>query len=559
MSKNNNGRNEFINKFERVCNLYAERTAVTYLLDGGEKEKYLFSDLREKSLQLAEKLKTSGLYPGDRVAILSALSPFCYISYFSFVYAGLTAVIIDPQLPEQEKDRLLANADIRGIVASEAVYSSYAKRYDNKMPVLHIEDGRVYSESSKRSIMPPTPDPDLDAAAILYSSGTTSQAKGVVIGFEQQIRAIDTDLKFVGTNNIRWLEVYPFFHISGLSSSLAILLNGAEIGLIEEVSAVKLQQAFHNYRPNTFALVPKVYEVLEGKTREAIKAKGALVASVIFTLMRLCGSIRKNLKINLGKLIFTSINRQLFGGKMVFLGVGGGLSNPKTIEFFLQLGYVWFNMYASTEANVPITSTTYKDKYTIRSSGRVDRFPNVQIKINSPNISGEGEILVKSDLLMKGYFRDAELTAAAFDEYGYFKTGDLGYVNKKNELIITGRAKEFIALHNGEKISPEDIERLYAEVAGTVEFACAGVPSKDGSYDTAQLFIEKGGLSDDEQQNIRSRILRFSAHIGNLYQVSGVHFIDKIPVTSIGKVKRFQLKETTFADSAVNSVQKGQV
>ena len=559
MSKNNNGRNEFINKFERVCNLYAERTAVTYLLDGGEKEKYLFSDLREKSLQLAEKLKTSGLYPGDRVAILSALSPFCYISYFSFVYAGLTAVIIDPQLPEQEKDRLLANADIRGIVASEAVYSSYAKRYDNKMPVLHIEDGRVYSESSQRSIMPPTPDPDLDAAAILYSSGTTSQAKGVVIGFEQQIRAIDTDLKFVGTNNIRWLEVYPFFHISGLSSSLAILLNGAEIGLIEEVSAVKLQQAFHNYRPNTFALVPKVYEVLEGKTREAIKAKGALVASVIFTLMRLCGSIRKNLKINLGKLIFTSINRQLFGGKMVFLGVGGGLSNPKTIEFFLQLGYVWFNMYASTEANVPITSTTYKDKYTIRSSGRVDRFPNVQIKINSPNISGEGEILVKSDLLMKGYFRDAELTAAAFDEYGYFKTGDLGYVNKKNELIITGRAKEFIALHNGEKISPEDIERLYAEVAGTVEFACAGVPSKDGSYDTAQLFIEKGGLSDDEQQNIRSRILRFSAHIGNLYQVYGVHFIDKIPVTSIGKVKRFQLKETTFADSAVNSVQKGQV
>ena len=547
MREQRSGRKEFIKKYEQVCDNNAEKMAITYLLDSGDKKLFTYKDLHELSKSLSEKLCKVGLTQGDRVAIISVLSPYCYIAYFAFVYAGLTAVIIDPQLPEQEKDRLLANADIRGIVSSEAVYDNYANHFDKEMPVLNIENGQGFVEKCSATLLP-TSDPDIDAAAILYSSGTTSQAKGVVIGFEQQIRATVVDLEFVGTNDIRWLEVYPFFHISGLSSSLAILFNGAEIGLIENVSAVKLQQAFQSYRPNTFALVPKVYEVFEGKVREAIKEKGAFAESVLLTLMRLCGFIRKHSGLNIGKYLFASVNRQLFGGQMKFLGVGGGLSKPKTIEFFLQLGFVWFNTYASTEANVPITATTYKDRYPLFSSGRVDRFPNVSIKINSPNASGEGEILVQSDLLLKGYFRDPELTSAAFDEYGYFKTGDLGFVNKKNELIITGRAKEFIGLHSGEKVSPEDIERLYTEVITSAPFACAAVPCKAGDFDEAHLFIVIGELSKDEQQDLRKRIMMFSSQTGTLYQISVIHFIDELPTTSVGKVKRFQLKEIALAE-----------
>jgi long-chain acyl-CoA synthetase len=544
-----NGRFELIKRFEQICDRCGEKTAITYLLDNDEKELFSYNNIREQAKLIADRLHTSGLYPGDRIAIISVLSPYCYITYFAFIYAELTAVIIDPQLPLQEKSRLLANADVRGITASRVEYDTYANRFDSEMPVFDIENGILYNESIDRVTQKPTPDPDIDTAAILYSSGTTSQAKGVVIGFEQQLKAAIIDLELVGTSNIQWLEVYPFFHISGLSSSLAILLNSAELGLVENVNATKLQQAFQNYRPNTFALVPKVYEVLEGKIRDAIKSKGAFTENVLLFLMRFSGFLRKNFRLNVGKYLFASVNKQVFGGNMVFLGVGGGLSNPKTIEFFLQLGYKWFNIYASTEANVPITTTTYKDNYPVYSSGRVDRFPNIHIKIHNPNDSGEGEILVKSDLLMKGYFREPELTAAAFDERGYFKTGDIGYINKKNELRITGRAKEFICLHNGEKVSPEDIERIYAEVIEAASYACAGVQNKDSNFDTAQLFIENGDMSQAEIEEMSKRILSFSATIGGNYSISRIHFVSKLPLTSVGKVKRFELQKIALTEN----------
>ncbi|MDR2586501.1 MAG: acyl--CoA ligase [Prevotellaceae bacterium] len=546
MNNSNNGRCNFIKHFEIICDSNKDKTAVTYMLENGDKDLFSFKSLREKSKNLAEKLKGAGLIPGDRVAILSVLSPYCYISYFAFAYAGLTSVIIDPQLPKQEKDRLLENADIRGIITSEAQYEEYTNRFDKDMPVINIKDGCFYS-NIERSPKNPTSDPDIDAAAILYSSGTTSQAKGVVIGFEQQLKAIFLDLEFVGTNKIRWLEVYPFFHISGLSSSLAILLNGAEIGLIENVSAVKLQQAFQKYRPNTFALVPKVFEVFEGKIKDAINTKGHFVAGILFALMKLSGFTRKHFNVNIGKKLFRSVNKQVFGGNMIYLGVGGGLSNPKTIEFFYQLGYVWFNMYASTEANVPITSVTYKDKYPVYSSGRVDRFEGINIKIHEPDKDGIGEIRVKTVLIMKGYFRDPELTTAAFDEDGYFKTGDLGYVNKKNELIITGRAKEIIYLHNGEKVSPEDIERYYKEIIGELPFACAGVLSKNRGFDITHLFIERNELTANEQKELIDKLVNYSSNTSPLYQVSDIHFIDKLPMTSIGKVKRFQLRDIALS------------
>jgi len=536
------GRDHFINKFEEVCNKNPNKIAITYLQDNGSTKNFTFNDIKHQAKQMAKNLKSANQTPGDRTAILSPLSPHCYIAYFAIAYAGLTAVIIDPQLPDTEKDRLLTNADIRSIITTENIH----KTYTYNVPAINIQNGQILNTAPPQ---PPTQDPDPEAAAILYSSGTTSQAKGVVIGYHQQLKSADINLQITGTNNIRWLAVYPFFHISGLSSFLAVLLNGAQLGLIENVNAAKLQEAFQNYKPNTFALVPKVYTVFEEKIKEAIKAKGPIPQRVIFSLMRLSGFIRKHTGLNPGKHLFASINKQLFGGNMVFLGVGGGPSNPKTIEFFLQLGYVWFNIYASTEANVPITSTTHKDRYPVGSSGNVNRFPNINIKIANPNPSGEGEILVKSDMIMKGYFREPELTAAAFDQEGYFKTGDLGYINNKDELRITGRAKEAILLHNGEKVSPDDIEHVYSRIINGPAFACAGVPHPSGTYDTTHLFIENTALHQNDTAKLQEKILSYSVTAGSNYTISKVHFIDKLPLTSIGKVKRYALQKTALSEA----------
>ena len=149
---------------------------------------------------------------------------------------------------------------------------------------------------------------------------------------------------------------------------------------------------------------------------------------------------------------------------------------------------------------------------------------------------------------MKGYFRDEELTKSAFDENGYFKTGDLGYIDKKNNLHITGRLKEVIILHTGKKVAPFDVDSLYGKLNPSVSMACVGVPNEGGTYDEIHLFIEKGDLSEDTQREVKKQIIAFSSDTSTIYQISKIHFIDKLPTTSVGKVKRFKLKEIALAE-----------
>jgi long-chain acyl-CoA synthetase len=219
------------------------------------------------------------------------------------------------------------------------------------------------------------------------------------------------------------------------------------------------------------------------------------------------------------------------------------------VSFFLDLGVkIWADFYALSETGVPTVATGAFDRYPAGTQGNVNRFDGIKIKIHAPDESGVGEVRIKTNMIMKGYFRDPEATAAAFDEDGYFKTGDLGYIDKKNYLHVTGRIKEAIIMHTGKKVAPIDVDNFYSRLLGDIVFASCGVPNKNGTYDEIHLFIEKGDMSETEQHELRDNIMDLSGNTNTLYQLSGLHFIDTIPMTSIKKVKRFQLKELALAE-----------
>ena len=385
-------------------------------------------------------------------------------------------------------------------------------------------DREYFSESSKDSD---------DVLAILYSSGTTSEPKGVMITYEAQMKSAELLLRAFGTNDIRYLLVFPMFHVSGFSVFFALFLGGGQIGLLENTNSIKLMDGFQKYKPNAFGMVPKVYETFYTKIVSQLNNKKFAMKMLSF-----CGWLNEKLHIKAGSFFFRKINKQVFGGKMKFLGTGGGKCSREVGLFFQRMGYYWMNTYASTEMNLPMLTTTVYDRFPSDSIGKITSFPEISVRIQNPDANGIGEIQVKTPCHMKGYFRDEKATEEAYED-GYFKTGDLGYCDSKGYVYITGRSKESIHLRNGEKVTPEQLENLYADcIPENVMAACVGIPVEEAGYDEVIFFLEKDLIKDTAL--VKNQFMNRSKELGGDYRIADVQFIDKIPLSSIGKVQRYK-------------------
>lgn len=180
------------------------------------------------------------------------------------------------------------------------------------LPILESSDECHFL---KKRVLEHTKDPNYDAIAILYSSGTTSQAKGVVIGYEQEINAFNRLYKVIGSNNVNYLMLFPTSHISGLTSFLVVLMRGGSLAVLEESSAIQLMNGFQIYKPNCFGMVPKIWDTYKGKIEDSIKQKGVLRAKIINGMIKCCGTLRYYTGINLGRKFFiASINKYLADG-----------------------------------------------------------------------------------------------------------------------------------------------------------------------------------------------------------------------------------------------------
>ena len=554
MNQQNN--QEFVTRFEEVCEKFADKAAITYLRNDDSKLDFTFKNIFGRIQAAVELFARAGLQPGDRAAIISPLSPHAVFALFSLVYANITAVLIDSTLPPQEIDKLIEFSDLRAIFTVPAIYETINKQRTNDIPVFDLsnesmEMGRqVFDGSADKVSRPQTADPDISVFALLFSSGTTSEMKGVELNYFAAMKTVDIVWKVAAVNERTYfMHVLPINHIAGLMAVITFFLAGSNIGMVEDLDATKLQKGLLAFNPTHFLVVPKVYEVMEYKIRQEVKNKGAVVEKIFYMLHSLCGFLYKNFNINLGKLLFGSIRKMVFGKRLFALGTGGSLCNKKTAEFYLNMGIsLWANFYASTETNIPASAVGTSDRYPAGTEGNIKRFEGIDVKIHEPDENGVGEIRIKTVLIMKGYFRDPELTGSAFDENGYFKTGDLGYIDKKGYLHITGRAKEAIHMHTGKKVAPTDVDNLYGGLCPNVTLASCGVPCKDGNYDEIHIFIESGNLLADVQQIIKKTIMDFSSKTSTLYKISKVHFIDKIVLTSVGKVKRYLLKEAAIAE-----------
>ncbi|MCH5272682.1 MAG: AMP-binding protein [Lachnospiraceae bacterium] len=536
---------DYRNKLNDIFNRYKNKTAVTYMRNSGEDNKVSYNDMHVFISNAVKEFETLGLTRSDRAAIIAPHSPWTVLMGMALTYYGVTIALIDASLPQKEIEKLFVFSDVKALFTTQKIYDCFDKKVIDSIPCFSLDNGLKIQpfelNSAKCSEIKTTVNTDDDVIAILYSSGTTGEMKGSMVTYESVIKARDVFARLAGLEDyMTYMLVLPFNHIAGFTGAMTYFLTGCELGFIEDVNASKLQNGLLKFQPYYFAMVPKVYEVMEQKIRAAISEKGKIAERLMNCIFKISKFFRKNLGINIGRKMFKSITAQVFGENIYGIGTGASLCKAETTEFFLNLGLEWANLYATTETGVPIVATGIHDRYPVGTVGNVKHHPEIKVIIKNPDNDGNGEICVKSELMMKGYFRRPDLTESAFDN-GYFKTGDYGYIDKKGYLYITGRIKESIVLQNGKKVSPSDVDDYYLSKISDYDIASRGIVDENGQYDEIHMFVADKAYTADEQKTIRESFLKISRTAPSMYRLSKIHFIPDIPRTSVGKVKRFCL------------------
>lgn len=531
-------------------NIFSER-----MTKSGVIRRRSFSDAKN-TVNAAEKfLESLGFAHGDRAAVLCTDEDETFLTFLALSRCGVTSVLLDPSSEKEELTRLLVFSDVRAVFCDTAIFPNISEEIRRRIPVFAPfgsgKDGVSFGNIVKLPDDTQCP-PTCDSAAIMFSSGTTSEKKGVELSYRALIKVApvpknDWALDESGS----WLQPLPVFHIAGLEACIASLYIGNRRCYSENPEPFIIPSLLQVFQPTHFGFVPRLFELFIQKMESVLASRKILW--VYRALNALSGFLLSKFgAVKLCRFIMTPFRRKLFGKNLRVAMTGAAPADPPTVRKLLNMGLLYCNLYGSTESAPPVTCVTVRDSCRVDSVGKADGYKSlgVEVKIDSPDENGIGEILSKSPMIMNGYFRDPELTKKAFDG-DWFRMGDSGYIDADGYLHITGRCKENIVMENGEKVSPTYIEKLYEKaIPQGVAFAAAAVPDKKSGCDTLHLFIERGSLSDSDTERIGEELEAIRRKEGSAYALKGIHFIESLPRTSVGKVKRYMLRDMTGENAA---------
>jgi len=302
-----------------------------------------------------------------------------------------------------------------------------------------------------------------DIATIIYTSGTTGLPKGVMLtqaNILSQIKALDP-LFDIGENDIE-LCFLPFSHSYQKSSTHWTQSHGVSVYYCENPK--EILDYFKEVRPTFMVGVPRLYEKMYAKVYATLEEASDLKQTLfnwaievgkqyqykVFRKEKISASLR--IKHNLARKLVLNKIREIMGGRLNFFSAGGAPLASEIEEFFFAAGIFIAQGYGLTETS-PVVSCNRPDQFKFGTPGKV-------VDICQVKIAPDGEILVKGENVMKGYFRKPELTAEVMTEDGWFKTGDIGHLDDEGFLHITDRKKDLIITAGGKNIAPQRIESL---------------------------------------------------------------------------------------------------
>ncbi len=504
-----------------ACDKHAESDAFIFRRNPKESESHRsFAEFGEDIRNLATYILNCK-YAGDKLAVVGENCYEWYVSYISILSTDSIGVPLDRALPEDELVALLERSESKILFYAPKHHSmvesivAKMRKGENKVVVEHfvcmypagvanwpeddecfvkmddlIAKGRKMREEGDRKLEEKKIDEEA-ARIILFTSGTTSMSKGVLLSHRNitaNVYAI-TQTLYVKPGD-RAYAILPLHHTFENTCDMFLLSAGCCLCLSDGLRYIT--KNLEEWHPEVGISVPLLYENIYQKIEEGIKASGK---EKLINIMVPVTRFLKRFGLDIRRAVFKEIIDKL-GGDMRMVVIGGAGIDKKYVDAFTNFGIQFFQGYGLTETS-PVISTTNEVCNVHGSVGRPMVGIEAAIDTDSKAKNAEGEIITRSECVMLGYYHNEEATKAVIDDNGWFHTGDMGYIDKKGCIHVTGRVKSMIVLTNGKKAFPEEIESLINGIKGVSESFVWGYKNEREAIDiSAKLLINRKLLQD---------------------------------------------------------------
>lgn len=556
-----------------------------------------FREVHQRARAFAAGLAALGLRKGDRVAIVMENGLDWVIAYLGQSIAGGIGVPIYYDLKADEIDREMRHAECRFLICSTKVLDRIGEQHGlqkivvvgeqaverpgrggllfrparpDVVPFSQVES--LANDESRKAIESLHIEPD-DLASIVFTSGTTGGAKGVMLTHGNFTSNVESARRSIGVDERdRVLLVLPMHHafpfLVGLLGPIGF---GGEVAF--ENDLLRVRDRMLEVKPTLFLGVPALFDVMYKGILQRIEAEGRM--ELFQRGLRIVDRVKERTGVNIGRIVFRELHQRL-GGQLRFLISGGAALDPELQRNFFRLGLPLLQGWGLTEA-APVLAVQrwnprrfYMTNYYEERIGSVGRpVEDVEIAlIDVPekelyvHLHGQGELIARGPNIFPGYWKaPAETRAAKLGEW--LRTGDVGRIDSEGNIYITGRSKFVIVLDSGEKVHPDEVEEQIGRHALVQDVCVLGRRVRDKTVVSAVIYpnveetkraLEERGLKATEE-NIRALVTAAvnerCAALAQYKRVADLQLSDQpLPKTVLRKIARGAIKERYSFDVA---------
>ena len=533
-------------KFRETLRIHGKSSAYAFVGEAPKSFEQVDRDIKA----VTAFLEKNGIKPGDKVAILSTNMPNWGVVYFSVTFMGAVAVPILPDFSATEVSNVLEHSGAKALfIASPLLSRIEGLKSEELGMIVLIEDFSFHMAEEGASDYDPSAVAagkyeveEEDLASIIYTSGTTGRSKGVMlthrnITFNAMKGRVIQDM----CENDRFLSVLPLSHTyeNTLGLILPMLCGSCVYYLRKPPTPAVLIPAMAEIRPTVMLTVPLIIEKIYFN-----KILPTFRDNKVLNLLYKLPPLRKILNKAAGKKLYAT-----FGGCIKFFGIGGAKLNKSVERFLLEAKFPYAIGYGLTET-APLLAGANPSKSVFDSTG--PKIEGSELIIHNPDKkTGEGEIWARGPMVMKGYYKEPEMTSEVITSDGWFKTGDLGTLDNAGNLYIKGRLKNMILGASGENIYPEEIESIINNFRFVVESLVVQKKGKLVAYvhiNMEELEKKYNDLKQDVSKQLEHKVEEVlhelqhyvNSHVNKFSRIQEV-VLQPVPFqkTATLKIKRF--------------------
>ncbi len=538
------GVQHFCKLFDQIAKTYPDMIAIEMKTDQGwERIKYgeLLKIVRKFALGLKDRFNVK---EGDHIAIRGKNSPEWIISALTVHWIGGVVVPIDARLTEKEVIHILNMSDSSLFITDNGDFC-------NAVPILRFND-------IEKNLIEPGMDcenaEDLDRLSILFfTSGTTGNSKGVMLSMRNVMSNVDDIYKILIFNpGDRQFLILPLHHVFPYTVSLLLSISsGLTLTIARSYKSNELKEDMKETKPHIMLVVPLLLEKIVVGIEKELRKQPSLKRGMVKILEGVSSPFTKINFRDPARRLFRMIREALGMDNMRYLVSGGAALPPWVSKRLETWGFPILQGYGLSETSPVLT---VNPPYRPKNASAGLPIPSVEINILNP-VDGVGEIVAKGPNIMLGYYKNEKATEEVFTKDGWFRTGDMGYLDKDGFLFITGRAKSVIVTRGGKNIYPEEIEEKLNESPFIEESLVLMETNLKTGLDEIVSYIypnyenvddycaTKGILStcQDEIYNIlEEEIKKINEHLANYKKIRRIVLREEeFPKTSTQKIKRY--------------------